>query len=201
MHHVGDVQASRPTTHDGEDVPDLAAVLPEDDGRPLVYVTLGTVSNQVDLMSAVVRMVSGLGVRILVTVGPGVDPAALGPQPAGVSVQQWVPQGRVLPHCAAVVSHGGSGTMLATAALGLPQLALPQAADQFRNATGLVRARAGLALHPDAVSPEAVAEALHVVLADEQIRAGAARVRDEIAAMPAPAQVVSRLAGLAGWAG
>lgn len=193
MDHIRDVRAARPVTYDGEDVPELAAVLPEDDGRPLVYVTLGTVSNRVDLMSAVVQMVSGLGVRLLVTVGPGIDPAALGPQPAGVRVQQWVPQARVLPHCAAVVSHGGSGTLLATAALGLPQLCLPQAADQFRNATGLVRARAGLALHPDAVSPEAVADALRAVLADEQLRAGAGRVRDEIAAMPAPAQVVSEL--------
>ena len=87
MDHIRDVRAARPVTYDGEDVPELAAVLPEDDGRPLVYVTLGTVSNRVDLMSAVVQMVSGLGVRLLVTVGPGIDPAALGPQPAGVRVR------------------------------------------------------------------------------------------------------------------
>jgi UDP:flavonoid glycosyltransferase YjiC (YdhE family) len=197
MDHIGSVQPTRPMTYDGEDVPDLAAVLPEDDGRPLVYVTLGTVNNRLDLLRAVVQMISGLGVRLLVTVGPGVEPAALGRQPAGVRVQQWVPQARVLPQCAAVVSHGGSGTLLATAAAGLPHLCLPQAADQFRNATALEHAGAGLALHPDAATPEAVADALRAVLTDQRLLTGATQVSDEIAAMPAPAEVVPVLEELA----
>jgi UDP:flavonoid glycosyltransferase YjiC (YdhE family) len=196
MSHIGDIQAARPVTYDGEDVPDLAAALPEDDGRPLVYVTLGTVSNRVDLMTGLLHMLAGLGVRLLVTVGPGVDPAALGPQPAGVRVWQWVPQAIVLPHCAAVVSHGGSGTLLATAALGLPQLCLPQAADQFRNATGLVRARAGLALHPDHASTQAVGAAVREVLNSVELQEGAGRVRDEIVAMPPPEQVLDTLVEL-----
>jgi len=194
--HISAIQPARPVTYDGEAVPDLAAVLPEDDGSPLVYVTLGTVSNRVDLLSSLVRTIATLGARLLVTVGPDVDPAALGPEPTGVRVRQWVPQAHVLPHCAAVVSHGGSGTVLATAALGLPQLCLPQAADQFRNATGLVRAGAGLALHPDEASPGAVTRAVREILDSAELREGAGRVRDEIAAMPPPEAVVAELAEL-----
>ena len=125
---------------------------------------------------------------------PASTPAALGPQPAGVRVWQWVPQAAVLPHCAAVVSHGGSGTLLATAALGLP-LCLPQAADQFLNATGLVRA-AGLFLHPDDVSAQAVGAAVREVLESVELREGAGRVRDEIVAMPPPDQVLATLVEL-----
>src|SRR5437868_5287799 len=87
--------------------PMLAVLIPEDDGRPLVYLTLGTVSNRVDVLQAVAAAVSALDVRLLVTVGPDVDPEALGRVPAGVRVLSWVPQAAVLPRCSAVVSHGG----------------------------------------------------------------------------------------------
>ena len=62
-------------------------------------------------------------------------------------------QTSVLPHCTAVVSHAGSGTVLGALGTGLPQLCLPQAADQFRNAAGVSAAGAGLALHPDNATP------------------------------------------------
>ena len=83
------------------------------------------------------------------TVGPHGDPAALGPQPAHVMVERYVSQTAVLPLCAAVVSHGGSGTVFGAAGLGLPQVCLPQAADQFRNTAGVVGSGAGIGLHPD----------------------------------------------------
>jgi MGT family glycosyltransferase len=194
--HIPAVQAARPVTYDGEQVADLDALLPEDDGRPLVYLTLGTVNNQVPVLRRVAEAVWSTALRLLVTVGHGVDPAALGPVPRGVRLQTWVPQAAVLPLCSAVVSHGGSGTLLATAALGLPQVVLPQAADQFRNAAGLVRAGAGLALHPDDASAEAIADAARAVLDRADLHEGARRVGDEIAAMPGPGAVVDRLEAL-----
>ena len=69
-------------------------------------------------------------------VGPQVEPASLGEQPAHVQVEPWVDQAEVLDRCTAVVSHAGSGTFLGALARGLPQLCLPLAADQFRNAEG-----------------------------------------------------------------
>jgi UDP:flavonoid glycosyltransferase YjiC (YdhE family) len=193
LDHIPAVQAARPVTYDGEQVADLDSLIPEDDGRPLVYLTLGTVNNQVPVLRRVAEAVWSMDVRLLVTVGHGVDPAALGPVPRGVRLQTWVPQAEVLPLCSAVVSHGGSGTLLATAALGLPQVVLPQAADQFRNAEGLVRAGAGLALHPDDATAEAIADAARAVLDRADLHEGARRVRDEIAAMPGPDEVVDRL--------
>jgi UDP:flavonoid glycosyltransferase YjiC (YdhE family) len=76
----------------------------------------------------------------------------------------------------------------------LPQLCLPWAADQFRNAEGGRRAGAALALSPAEVTPAAVREAVERLLADPELRAGARRVAAEIAAMPAPEAVVSILA-------
>ena len=197
LDHIPVVQGARPVTYAGEEVADLVAVLPEEDGRPLVYLTLGTVSNRVEVLQAVAAAVWSLDVRVLVTVGHDVDPEALGPLPRGVRVRTWVPQAAVLPHCAAVVSHGGSGTMLATASLGQPQVVIPQGADQFRNADGLVRAGAGLALHPEDATADAIADAVRAVLDRPDLRDGAGRLRDEVAAMPAPDEVVDRLESLA----
>jgi UDP:flavonoid glycosyltransferase YjiC (YdhE family) len=193
LDHVGAVQGARPELYSVEDPATVPALLPEDDGRPLVYVTLGTVSASAGVLEPAVRAVAGLDVRVLATVGPGGDPAELGPQAAHVRVERWVPQVAVLAHCAAVVSHGGSGTVLAAAALGLPQVCLPQAADQFRNTTGVVRAEAGIGLHPDAASGPAIAAAVRDVMTRPDLGAGARRLRDEIAAMPGPDEVVDRL--------
>jgi len=190
--HISAVQPLRPVSYTGEPSP-LPAGLSTPDSRPLVYLTLGTVINKADLLRAVVSALAALEIRLLVTVGPQGDPAALGSQPAHVQVERYVSQTAVLPLSAAVVSHGGSGTVFGAAGLGLPQVCLPQAADQFRNTEGVVRAGAGLGLHPDQADPSAVAEAVRRVLADPAIRAAAVRLSQEIAAMPGPDQVVTRL--------
>ncbi len=102
-------------------------------------------------------------------------------------------QPAVLRACAAVVSHGGSGTFLGALASGVPQLCLPQAADQFRNAEGGVRAGAALSLAPGDATLEALRAALLRLLEDEELRQGAAAVAAEIAAMPSPDEVAGLL--------
>ena len=129
----------------------------------------------------------------LVTVGPKVDPAILGPMPAHVSVERFVAQTEVLPRSAVVVSHAGSGTFLGALAHGVPQLCLPQAADQFRNAEGGVRAGAALALPPVEATPETIAAAVQRLLEGSSFTAAAQSVAAEIASMPSPADVVSAL--------
>jgi UDP:flavonoid glycosyltransferase YjiC (YdhE family) len=102
----------------------------------LVLVTLGTVFAQEsgDLFSRLLAGVRDLPVDVLVTVGPALDPAELGPQPPQVRVERFVPLAEVLPSCAAVVSHGGSGTVVASLAAGVPCVLLPMGADQPFNA-------------------------------------------------------------------
>jgi UDP:flavonoid glycosyltransferase YjiC (YdhE family) len=167
-------------------------------GEPLVYVTLGTVHNRPELLREVVEGVAALPVQVLVAAGPRVEPASLGEQPPHVLVESWVDQAEVLARCSVVVSHGGSGTFLGALAQGLPQLCLPQAADQFRNAEGGVRARAALVLEPAQTTSTSVRSAVERLLADSELRAGAERVAVEIAAMPGPDEVVRLLAERSG---
>jgi MGT family glycosyltransferase len=154
---------------------------------------MGTVFNNPALFAGVVAGLAELDVRVLVTVGPQGDPSVVGDQPDHVRVENYVPQSEVLPLCAVVVSHAGSGTALAALALGLPQLCLPQGADQFLNAAAVAQAGAGLSLPPDGASSDAIRDAVRRLLAEPSYRDAAVRVSRSIAEMPSPEDVAAVL--------
>ncbi|GGU13272.1 glycosyl transferase [Lentzea flava] len=161
--------------------------------RPLVYLTLGTVAfGATDVLRAAIDGLARLPVDVLVAVGPG-DPALLGEVPDSVHVTGFVPQAKVLERASLVVHHGGTGTVLGTLAAGLPQLVLPQGADQFVNADVLAEKGAGRKLLGEEITADAVADAAGHLLDDPAARNVAAKVADEIAGMPEPAAVVEQL--------
>jgi len=158
---------------------------------------MGTVFNDPESLRMVLAAIGELHVRALVTVGPQADPAVLGTQPAHVRVEAYVSQARVLPHCDVVVSHGGSGTTLATLAHGLPQLCLPQGADQYLNAAAIASSGAGISFLPGDGSVVAVREEVARLVGDSSFRAAASRVSASIASMPSPYYVARVLEELA----
>jgi UDP:flavonoid glycosyltransferase YjiC (YdhE family) len=198
MSHVPHRQALRPISYDdgGGDSP-ADSFLESSDPRPLVYLTFGTIERDPGPLRMATEAIAGLDVRLLVTVGPHGDPEAIGPQPAHVRVERYVPQSRILRRCAVVASHAGSGTFLATLTRGLPQLCLPRAADQFINTDACVRVGAGIGLEPADATGPAIASAVSRLLAEERFRSAAGTLATEIAAMPSPAEVVPVLEGLA----
>jgi UDP:flavonoid glycosyltransferase YjiC (YdhE family) len=109
-------------------------------------------------------------VNLIVTTGPGFDPALLGRLPPAVRTAPFLPQAAVLARCRAVVSHAGAGTMLGALCYGLPQLCLPQGTDQPSNTAALLPTGAALALQPDEITPDAVAEALGRLLNEPSFR-------------------------------
>jgi UDP:flavonoid glycosyltransferase YjiC (YdhE family) len=117
--------------------------------------------------------------------------------PDNVHVERFVAQSAVLPLVDLIVHHGGTGTVLAALEVGLPQLLLPQRADQFFNAQILTEAGAARALANDAQQPGTITEAVQALLGNSPEREAAARLRDEIAAMPSPTEAVSQLVELA----
>jgi UDP:flavonoid glycosyltransferase YjiC (YdhE family) len=196
--HIPSTQPLRPEAYaTGEEqvLPDWVSAPSSD---PLVYVTLGTVFTNNEVLATVVRTIRELPVRVVVTVGPRGDPASLGPQPANVHVARYIPQTQLVTHCDAVVSHGGSGTFLAALAAELPQLCLPQGADQFVNAQACAHSGAGAQLLPGAVSSEAIGRVVRDLLSDVRFRTAASRVSAEIAEMPSAEAVAGRLSVLYG---
>ena len=165
--------------------------------QPTVYVTLGTLDN--DAPGVIEAAVEGLRdepLNLVVTVGPSREPEELGRQPANVHVERYVPQSLRLPHCDVVVAHGGSGTTLATLAHGLPMLLMPQGANQFWNAERCAGLGLALRLLPGEVDAGAVRAAVRALLTEPAFRDRAAAVAAEIAALPAPEDVVPKLEDL-----
>lgn len=162
--------------------------------RPRVYLTLGTVSfGAVEVLRRALDDLETLDVDVLVAVGPEGDPAALGEVGERVHVERFVDQRAVLQHVDAIVHHGGSGTALAATAAGLAQLLLPQGADHFFNVEVLSGQGSARGLLNADQHPGAIAEAVTALLADGPERAAARALAAEIAAMPAPADVVERV--------
>ncbi len=162
--------------------------------RPLVYATLGTVFNNPDyelpFFPSVLAGLRDEPLDLVVTVGPNVDPTRLGPQPANVSVVSYIPQSLLFPRCAAIVCHGGFGTMLAAIERGVPLLVVPFGADQPINARSIERLGIGLVIDEDEVTPERIRDAVSRLLNEPAWRRNAEAIRDEAAMLPGMDQAV-----------
>lgn len=155
---------------------------------PLVYVTFGSVAPQLDffpgLYQAAIDAVAPLPVRVLVTTGRDRDPADLGPLPPNVHAERWIPQADVLPHAAAMVCHGGFGTVRGGLAAGVPMAVLPLFADQPYNAARVKQLGAGVALREGPAGIGGLADAVRALLADARYAASAATVAEDVRALP-----------------
>ena len=162
--------------------------------RPLVYVTLGTVANRrVDALRAAVLGAASLDVDVLVAAGPDAELDLLADLPSNVTLCGWVDQPAVLERAAVAIHHGGVGTLCACAAAGVPQLLLPQLADQPHNARRVDEIGPGRVIRRDEVTADAVTSITAELLAEGPHRAECSALACEIAAMPAPDEVAATL--------
>jgi hypothetical protein len=92
-----------------------------------------------------------------------------------------------------VVHHGGSGTVLAALAGGVPKVILRRGSDQMSTPSGSPQRAWRPSSRPTWPRPDAVAEAARAALA-EPATAESEAVRAELSAMPDPAAVADVLA-------
>ncbi|MFF5229093.1 nucleotide disphospho-sugar-binding domain-containing protein [Dactylosporangium sp. NPDC000521] len=163
--------------------------------RPRICVSMGTVPipEGVDGLTAAVEGMRDLDVEVVVS-GAGVH--GIEDLPPNARRVGWLPHHVLLPTCDLFVHHGGSGSSMAALGAGRPQLVLPQMCDQFSIADRLTAAGVARTVSFADRSPAAVRAAVRSLLADSAVTRRAGRVRDEIAAMPAPPDVAATLAGL-----
>ena len=79
----------------------------------------------------------------------------------------FAPFRELFPSCAAVIHHGGVGTVAKALAAGTPQLILPYAFDQMDNATRVARLGAGEWLKLKKRPVQSIAAALRRILAPD----------------------------------
>ncbi|MEW2545028.1 glycosyltransferase [Streptomyces sp. NPDC047002] len=182
----------RPEPHRG---PGAAPAAPAPRGaRRRVLVSFGTHFAEPRVLGPILAALSAADVDLRVTLGLTASADDYAIDSERVEFVGFTPLDQLLSGVDLVVTHGGAGTVLGTLARALPLVVVPQGADQFLQAAGVAASGTGVAVPPDAATPESVARAAADVLAGPQYADAARKAADQIAGMPSPAEVADRLA-------
>lgn len=138
-----------------------AAVPPwvEEPGDPFVLVTTSS-EYQADegLARAAIAGLAAEPYRVVVTMPAGVPD--LGPLPANVRVERFVPHSAVLSRAVVAVTHGGMGATQKALAAGVPCVVVPFGRDQLEVAARVAHAGAGVRLAKGRLTPERLRDAV-----------------------------------------
>jgi UDP:flavonoid glycosyltransferase YjiC (YdhE family) len=148
--------------------------------RVLLTFSTTVIEGQTALIDRVCDAVAGLDLDAVLTLGPAVDRDAVR-VPDGVEVLAFADHDRLMPGSAAVIGHGGLGTVLRALAHGVPHLLLPLGRDQAFNADRVEQLEAAIRLAADA-PPARIRIGLRELLTDRRFRAAAASAARRIAA-------------------
>jgi len=142
-------------------------------GKPPVYIGFG--SNPItspEKYSAMFEQVhNATGQRLIISKGWAELPVINAPD---IMYVDEIPFDFLFPRLAAVIYHGGTGTMAAVSRAGIPQAAFPFMGDQFENRRQIVK----LGLGPDTcdfkkITPEAISEAINECVANDRFKKNA----------------------------
>lgn len=162
-------------------------------GEPMVYLTLGTFSNNLEIFRKVLDALAGEPLSVVATIGMDKDPSELAPWPRNAVIERFIPQADLLPHCAAAIHHAGAGTTFGILAHGLPSVAIPQSADNFRIADRIASAGAACIVMPNDLARETITTSIQLVLDDSRYRDAASQLAKEISSMPPASEIARRL--------
>ena len=138
-----------------------------DNGRPLVYSSLGTAfNNWPEYYPILFDAVRDLDVNVFAALG-AIDPASLTDIPANVEVGQMVPQLDILSQASVFITHAGMGGTGEAIYYGVPMIAIPQMDEQAITARQIERLGLGRAfLDKSAITSDSLREAIKALLED-----------------------------------
>lgn len=164
-----------------EIAPDLAAFL--DAGEPPLVFTYGSAMRHgTRFFETAVELCRTMGRRgVLLAPQAGQIPRDL---PPGIIHLPYAPFGALLPRAAALVHHGGIGTVAQALAAGIPQLVVPVAFDHFDEGRRLTELGLGATLSRRAFRPAPAARLLDRLIGDPAVQRACAAVRERMRADP-----------------
>jgi UDP:flavonoid glycosyltransferase YjiC (YdhE family) len=153
---------------------DARAAPPGDD--PLVLVAPSTSQDpEHRLIRASLAGLAAQPVRVLAATNGRPLPAGVR-VPANARIADWPSYRRTMPECAAVICHGGHGTVAQALSAGVPVVCAPAAGDMAENAARVAWTGAGVSLPRRFATPTGVRLAVRRVLGDRRLRDRAAVV-------------------------
>ena len=141
--HVGGL---RPASYGAAVQPD--PTLPSPDDAPWILITLGTSFNaDPNFFLAAAHAADQMGCLPLLALGVPLETEWVQGMrsrlPKSAQLRPYLDFARTLPHVAAAIHHGGAGTTHALVTHAVPQIVVPHAADQMRQAQGIMRSGVG----------------------------------------------------------
>jgi len=139
----------------------------QEEGPPLVF-TPGSANSQAHRFFKEAAEACTLSRQrgIFLTQYPDQLPSSL---PETIRHFKYVPLSQLLPHCAALVHHGGIGTCAQALRAGIPQLIQPLGFDQFDNGARITRLGVGRTISSGSFQASGLARALHELLSSEPV--------------------------------
>ncbi len=165
--------------------------------RPRVAFTLGSTvidssTGYTFSLTEILTQLASLDVEVVATIAES-EQHKLGTLPPNVRLVSFVPLDALAATCSVVVNHAGPGTFLTTARHGVPQLHLPWDFDEPELADRSARAGGAMVLQAHEVTATAVRDRVQRLLSEPRFRAGAARLRDDILALPTPGELAGQI--------
>jgi MGT family glycosyltransferase len=154
-----------------------------DPGRPLAYVSMGTLQNGVlQTFRVIAEACAGLDLQLVISLGGGQDPALLRDLSGDPIVVGYAPQLDLIERSALTISHGGLNTVLESLARGVPMVVLPITYDQPGVGSRVEWAGVGRSIPIGRLTAGRLRDAIRLVLGDPAYRERAGRLRASIEA-------------------
>lgn len=176
--------------HEAGLVPSWARTSPRP-GAKRILVTLGSVQPQIGGLPALRTLIDSLdgqGYEMVVGVADHLV-AALGQLPASVVACGWVPLSAALRTCAAIVHHGGPGTMMTALSRGVPQVIIPGPGKPRNAIASLAELGTAVVVEEAEVTATVLVDAVRRVVEEPAFREGAERCAVMVAADASPAEI------------
>lgn len=149
-------------------------------GKPLVYVTLGTLQNPAsEHFRLIARVCAKLDVQIVIAAGTN-QARTLRALAGSPIVVQYAPQLEILARASLTITHSGLNTVMQSLLFGVPMVAIPMTHDQPAIAARIAHSGTGEVIPPRKLDAEHLTASIQHVLENPCFRQKAERIRESI---------------------
>jgi len=151
-------------------------------GEPLIYASMGTILNgRMDVFRTIVAaLAKHKDLQLVLSMGDQVDPEQIGPVPSNAIIVKRAPQLELLKQTSVCITHAGLNTVLESLAQGVPQIAIPIAADQPGVAARIAEKQTGVVTSLEKLTAEHLSTLLIEVLNNSAYRNNARKLQKAI---------------------
>jgi MGT family glycosyltransferase len=147
-------------------------------GRPLLYISLGTVFNtNPRFYAACFDAFANSDWQVVLSIGTSIDPSSLGQTPNNFVISPHLPQLEILQNADMFITHGGMNSTMEAIYYGVPMVVVPQQPEQAMTAARIAELGLGISLEPEQVSASTMRDAVNAVSDDASYRSRVAHMQ------------------------